>query len=654
MHAVGGTSGRADEMATEELPSPSPTENSPSERTSGTQAHRPIVHFRLFEQLKQRNVFRVAILYLVVCWLILEPVHVVFHMLEVPTWANRLVLMLMAVGFPAAVIFAWVYEITPDGLKPTVEVPHGQSIRKRTGRRLNRAIIGVLAVALAYFVVDRLLISRHFPASERAGSAVRTPAAPPYASIAVLAFADMSPSRDQEYFSDGMAEEILDALAKIEGLKVAGRTSSFSFKGKNADLKAIGEALGVAHILEGSVRKQDDRVRISAQLARASDGFHVWSHEYDGTLADIFDLQERIAREIASQLKVVLADKSVRLAPKVTDNTAAYVSFVEAQGLIRGRAELPRAVDLLTEATTLDPQFARGWSSLAVANAIAPMYSRVAWTPAWAAGEAAARRAMTLDPGNAESYAALGYIYLSQRRYTEMVGAFDRALQLDANDPTALFWASNALFSMGRETAGEALVDRVLKSDPLHPVALWYKGFLLQNKGDADAATQFAMRCDALGYRLGRVILSLVVSQRGDLVAGAEDFAVGWGAINSDFTAQDLVAIFRGVYGDAKTRAAALAIVDAHARDPQAPTMFLYLYQPEKAFAAFDQYGSGLSDSFFNWLWASTGWSRYARQHPAFQSFARRNGMVDYWKKFGWPDVCHAAPKRGPDAFDCD
>jgi TolB-like protein/tetratricopeptide (TPR) repeat protein len=652
MLAVGPA--RRDPMPPEEDQPSLSTEVSRLESEVGPHAHHPVVRFRVFEQLKQRNVFRIAVLYLAVCWLILDPVHVVFHMLEVPTWANRLVLMLMAVGFPAAVIFAWVYEITPEGLKPTDAVPHGQSIRKLTGKRLNRAIIGVLAMALAYLVVGRFVISRHFLETEPTASAVRTSAAPAAASIAVLAFADMSPSRDQEYFADGMAEEILDALAKIDGLKVAGRTSSFSFKGKNADLKAIGEALGVAHILEGSVRKQDDRVRISAQLARASDGFHVWSHEYDGTLADIFDLQERIAREIASQLKVVLADKNVRLVPKVTDNTTAYVLFVEAQGLIRGRAELPRAIDLLTQATTLDPQFARGWSSLAVANAIAPMYSSVAWKPAWAEGEAAARRALALDPGNAESYAALGYLYLSQRRYTEMVGAFDRALQLDANDPTALFWASNALFSMGRPSAGEALVDRVLKSDPLHPVALWYKGFLSQNRSEAEAATQFAKRCDALGYRLGRVILSLVDAQRGDMVAGADDFAVGWGVVNSDFTPQDLVAIFRGTYGDAKARAAATAIVNAHVSDPLAPIMFIHLHQPEQSFAAYDQYGSGLSDSYFNWLWASTEWSRYARQHPAFQAFAGRNGMVDYWKKFGWPDMCHPAPGRGPDAFDCD
>src|SRR6202047_645570 len=147
-------------MTTEPEREPLSTEVRRLESEVGPHAHHPLVHLRLFEQLKQRNVFRVAVLYLVVCWLILDPVHVLFHMLEVPAWANRLVVMLMAVGFPAVVIFAWVYEITPEGLKPTVEVPHGQSIRKLTGRRLDRAIIAMLAVALAYFVVDKFWISK--------------------------------------------------------------------------------------------------------------------------------------------------------------------------------------------------------------------------------------------------------------------------------------------------------------------------------------------------------------------------------------------------------------------------------------------------------------------------------------------------------------
>src|SRR5205807_9464556 len=190
------------------------------------------LHSRLFGQLKQRNVFRVAALYLVVCWLILEPVHVIFHMLEVPAWANRLVVMIMALGFPAAVIFAWAYEITPEGLKPTVEVPHGQSIRKLTGRRLDRAIIAVLAVALAYFVVDKFWISKHYSASHAAGSIAQDTAslatappvtaaalAPPPRSVAVLPFVDMSEKKDQEYFADGMTEEIRNLLAKVPDLR---------------------------------------------------------------------------------------------------------------------------------------------------------------------------------------------------------------------------------------------------------------------------------------------------------------------------------------------------------------------------------------------------------------------------------------------------
>ena len=191
-------------MTTEDDRAPLSSEVKRLEAEVGTHAHHPLLHLPVFEQLKQRNVFRVAILYLVVCWLILDPVHVIFHMLDVPIWANRLVVMLMAVGFPAVVIFAWVYEITPEGLKPTVEVPHHKSIRKVTGRRLDRAIIAVLAVALTYFVLDKFWISKHLAAPQPVTSApvaaarattapaTATPFAPPPHSIAVLPFVNLS------------------------------------------------------------------------------------------------------------------------------------------------------------------------------------------------------------------------------------------------------------------------------------------------------------------------------------------------------------------------------------------------------------------------------------------------------------------------------
>src|ERR1019366_4103053 len=230
-----------------------------------------LIAFRFLDELKRRNVGRVPILYLVVCWLILEPVHVIFHMLEVPVWANRLVIILMALGFPAATIFAWVYEITPEGLKPAAQIPHGQSIRRQTGRRIDRAIIVVLGLALTYFVVDKFWISKH-ALSVEGEKALNAPATAPLPavvsdkSIAVLPFADMSENKDQEYFADGMAEEVLDQLVKVPQLKVISRTSSFQYKGKTTDIRAIGAALGARYLVAGSVRKAGNKLRITVEL----------------------------------------------------------------------------------------------------------------------------------------------------------------------------------------------------------------------------------------------------------------------------------------------------------------------------------------------------------------------------------------------------
>jgi TolB-like protein len=246
-------------------------------------AHHPLIQFRFFEQLKHRNIIRVGILYLVACWLILDPVHVVFHMLEVPAWANRLVVILLAIGFPVVLLFAWVYEITPEGLKPTVEVDPHRSIRKLTGQRLDRAIMVLLVLGVAYLLVDKLWLSKHVAAVESAASVagehgtesgakkLATAAlAPPAASIAVLAFSDLSAEGNQGYFSDGIAEEILNVLAHVNGLKVASRTSSFQFRKSDLGAPAIAQKLGVRHILEGSVRKAGDTVRVTAQLVDAS------------------------------------------------------------------------------------------------------------------------------------------------------------------------------------------------------------------------------------------------------------------------------------------------------------------------------------------------------------------------------------------------
>jgi len=303
-------------MATEKDCVPLPTEAKRLESEADPRPYGPLAQFRLLQQLRQRNVFRIAALYLVVCWLILEPMHVVFHMLDVSVWANRLVLMLMAIGFPAAVIFAWVYEITPEGLKPTAKVPHGQSSRRLTGRRLDMAIIAVLVLALGYLVLDKVWISKHIAGPQPVASAApevsaRTTAAaaafaPPLHSIAVLPFVNMGGDKEQEYFSEGLTAELLNSLSRINELQVAARTSSFSFAGEHPDIATVAHRLNVGAVLEGSVRRSAHTLRVTAQLINGVTGFHLWSQTYDRDLGDVLALQSEIANAVAAALKVTL------------------------------------------------------------------------------------------------------------------------------------------------------------------------------------------------------------------------------------------------------------------------------------------------------------------------------------------------------------
>jgi TolB-like protein len=354
-HAIFRPASARGVVTTEDEPASLSSEVKRLEGEVGTHAHHPLLHLPVFEQLKQRNVFRVAVLYLVVCWLVLDPVHVVFHMLDVAIWANRLVVMLMAVGFPAVVIFAWVYEITPEGLKPTVEVPHHKSIRKLTGRRLDRAIIAVLAVALAYFVIDKFWISRHVAApqpiaSAAPESAARTSAVPPAAapfappphSIAVLPFVNISGDKEQEYFSDGLTEELLNSLSRINELQVAARTSAFYFKGEHVDLSTVAHKLNVASVLEGSVRRSGHTIRVTAQLNNAVTGYHLWSQTYDRDMSDVLKLQTDIANAVANALKVtLLGDVAGRIEVGGTRNPAAFDAYLRGfkafyEGIISG------------------------------------------------------------------------------------------------------------------------------------------------------------------------------------------------------------------------------------------------------------------------------------------------------------------------------
>jgi tetratricopeptide (TPR) repeat protein len=421
-------------------------------------------------------------------------------------------------------------------------------------------------------------------------------------------------------------------------------------------LKQIGSELGVANILEGSVRKQGEQVRITSALSRAADGLQVWSKNYNGTLANIFDLQESFAHDIAAELNVALADPSeTRLVEKSTDNTQAYTLFIEAQTLVNRRVgdNLPRAIALLKEATRLDPNFARAWAKLAVALAVEPQYAAADWQTNWAEAEPAARRAISLDSKSAEAYAALGYIDFSRRRYRDMVEPAQRAIEIDPNDVTANFWMANQLAAMGRMAETETVNDRALATDPANALVVFYKAMGRWDRGDKATAVKLGKRAQALGSPLGGSVLGFSAAAEGDPDSGAESFSEGFGAFKSGFSKEELALIFRGSYGDEAKRKAGLAVIAAHPHDQFAGTLLLLVGEPEQSFASFERDGIGLSDAYYTFLWQPDAWSRKARQHPAFQAFAKRIGLVDYWKQNRWPDICQPVPERGPDAFTC-
>lgn len=609
-----------------------------------------MAHPGFWRELKRRNVLRAAALYAGGAWALSQGVSQLTPAIGLPDLATRWFLVAALIGLPFWLAFAWFYEWTPQGLKRESEVVADASITRSTGRKLDRAIIVVLAIAVVLLLTNTLVWKKGTGLQDEAASVI------PTKSIAVLPFEDLSPGHDHGYFSAGLAEELLNALAKVQGLKVAGRASSFYYGNRNADLRTIGKALDVANVLEGSVRTQNDVVRISVQLIRTSDGFEVWSQSYDGNLGNIFDLQERIARAITDHLQVVLTgSEQARLVPVATTSAEAYADFVTAQTLVNKRVgdSLPRAIGLLQKATTLDPKFARAWSKMAVAYAVLPQYVSGDWNASWKISDAAAHRALVLDPGDAEAYAALSYNQFSQRHYVAMVEPMQRALELAPDDSAVSYWAANELAAMGRTRDAEARIDAVLANDSANTLLLFYKSMLRWRQGDQAGALAYIHRGGVTDSPFGALMLEFYDAAHGDMAGSARDFANSTSKMGTKISLADLQAIYRGTYGDDAQHQTALKVLGAHLDDDWAPTMLLQLGEPARSFDLYEHGHSGLSDGYLNWLWQPEPWSRKARQDPAFQGFAQRVGMVAYWKKIGWPDLCKPAPEKGPDAFVC-
>ncbi len=459
-----------------------------------------------FEELKRRNVFRVGIAYAVSAWILLQVVDLVLENIEAPPLVMKIFMLAMAIGFPIALIFAWAFEMTADGVKLEKDVDRSQSITHVTAHKMNRNIIIALVIAVALLLVDKFTPEINTEAGPVADKIESVEVVVPQAenkekSIAVLPFVDMSPEGDQAYFADGISEEILNVLVKTHSLKVAGRTSSFQFRDRNEDLRKIGEQLGVDHILEGSIRKANNRVRITAQLVTVSDGFHLWSETYDRELTDIFAIQDEIARAITDALAIELnlADTEQSLVTASTNNMEAYDRYLEARGLLAQRVDFTRAIELFTEATDLDPDFAAGWAANAQAHSLAIYYLPGDRDEHKNMAESFAGTALKLDPNLSMAHSVLGDTYRDRFEWMKARESYLRALALNPDDVEA-----NAQFAQMLWRASyfeEALMysSRAVALDPLSWLNLTVHAALRYASGDRKGGWEDMQRVLKIG-----------------------------------------------------------------------------------------------------------------------------------------------------------
>ena len=484
--------------------------------------------------------------------------------------------------------------------------------------------------------------SRQPAGAETSGApGARTP------SIAVLPFVNLSSDKEQEYFSDGITEELLDALARVKGLKVAGRTSSFQFKGKNEDLRTIGEALGVANIVEGSVRKQGNRVRITAQLIQVADGFHLWSKTFDGDLTNVFDLQEKIARSITDELKVVLqGDQRSRLVPVATGNPEAYALYLQATAIFNRRdgKRFPEGIAQLEQALRLDPNYARAWSRLATLWVLTPIYRPADFNVALAAAEKAAHRAIELDSSLAEPHAVLGLAFEDRRQLLEGREEFRRALELDPDDITSNFWSAANLVCLGYIREANRQLDKVLILDPLYANALNWRGMTALGAGDLGQAERLGRRARDSGLAHVGILLSYLAEARGQREEAAAQLADGLSPLGYELPAGFALAVARGVFGDAQARDEALSLIKSYLATRPAvvsgavPYALMRLGRPSEALEVLGRGPTGNDSLAFPTLWWPVG--RETRTLPAFSVAASRIGLVEVWEREGPPDLC--------------
>ena len=422
-----------------------------------------------FAELRRRNVYKVAVAYAVVGWVIAQIATQIFPFLEIPNWIVRLVIILIAIGFPIALVIAWAFEATPEGIKRT-EVADAMPGSAATGRK-KHAWIYVVVIA-ATISVTLFFLGRYTAGNKSVASASNEL---PAKSIAVLPFDNLSRDPDNAFFAEGVQDEILTRLAKVADLKVIARTSTQKFKSAPENLPDIAKQLGALNILEGSVQKANDQVRVTVQLINAMTNSHLWAEIYDRKLTDIFAVESDIAKAIADQLQAKLSGSEKQMmAAQPTTDTEAYELYHKGKSLWEKRSgdNIPKAIAYYEQAIARDPNYALAYAGLAKAYILLPFYAGADRLDAFSKAKDAALKALRLDSNLAEAHAALGKVlFFSEIDLTGAMREYKRAIELQPNDATAHHWLGNdALSALGRFEEAIAQGKRAVELDPLSPV----------------------------------------------------------------------------------------------------------------------------------------------------------------------------------------
>jgi TolB-like protein/Tfp pilus assembly protein PilF len=579
-----------------------------------------------YTELKRRNVFKVAIVYSAVAWLLLQVSDTLGPALHLPEWFVSAVIFLLILGFPIAIIFAWAFDLTPEGLKRETKADPAAPEAGQTGRKLNHIVVAALVLALSYFVIDKVVFNsgRDTAGTSTADQvAQQQPAEIESAkadnSIAVLPFVNMSSDEEQEYFSDGLSEELLNLLARIPELKVAARTSSFSFKDKDLAIPEIASRLKVAHVLEGSVRKHGNQIRITAQLIQADNGYHLWSETYDRQLDNVFQIQEDIAVAVVEALRITLlgeVPKTRKTDPK------AYQLFLEGQYLKRQLSSdsLNRAVEAFKQAVEIDPAYVPAWAELADTYLWGGRPDELSYEEATALADQAIQIAISNDPDYAFAYYVRGISwFFTKHNFKQGVEDFQRALELDPDDAFLVAAIGKGALLTGKFDLAISQYQAALAMEPVVPEFYWFLGRAYLSSGRLDDAEATFRKLSSLSqsYR-GKFHLWETLFIKGELEAALAES-------DSSFRR----AITHHALGNAAKADEALADLIENADPYSIAMVYGYRGDVDKTFEWLN-YMLENSDHYPTFILCETAF-RSIHSDKRWQPFLEKLGLLEYW-----------------------